>query len=130
MPLNQMSGSRWASMGGFGASRTLPTNRSTTRGAARTRLTTSVWLIVLTSVVFTWRQDGGEERVQSFQHLPPEGFRVCGREQSDRGTPSYHNHAVPSPEPSVPLGRILDDVVDVAAVVVAFGEGEAQAAFV
>lgn len=43
---------------------------------------------------------------------------------------SYHNHAVPSPESSVPFGRILDDVVDVAAVVVAFGEGEAQAAFV
>lgn len=106
-------------MGGFGASRTLPTNRSTTRGAARTRLTTSVWLIVLTSVVFTWRQDGGEERVPC---LWP------GTERP--GTRSYHDHAVPSPESSVPFGRILDDVVDVAAVVVAFGEGEAQAAFV
>lgn len=55
LPLKQMSGSRWASMGGLGASRTLPTTKSTTRGAVRTRLTTSVWPILLTSVLFTWR---------------------------------------------------------------------------
>lgn len=42
---------------------------------------------------------------------------------------SYHDHPVPGPEPPVAPGRVLDDVVDVAAVVAAFGEGEAQAAF-
>lgn len=41
----------------------------------------------------------------------------------------YHNHSVPGPEPSVSFGWILDDVMDVASVIITFGEGEAQAAF-
>ena len=41
---------------------------------------------------------------------------------------NYGNHAVSRPQPPVPSGRVLDYVVDVAALVVALGQGEAQAA--
>lgn len=41
---------------------------------------------------------------------------------------SYHDHSVSSPEPSISFGWILDDVMDVASVIVALGEGEAKAA--
>lgn len=40
----------------------------------------------------------------------------------------YHNHSVSRPEPSISFGWILDDVMDVASVIITFGEGEAQAA--
>lgn len=44
------------------------------------------------------------------------------------GMTLYHNHSVPWSEPSVSFGWILDDVVDVAPLIVTFGEGETQAA--
>lgn len=40
-----------------------------------------------------------------------------------------HNHSISWPEPSVTFGRVLNNVVDVTALVVALGEGEAEAAF-
>lgn len=39
-----------------------------------------------------------------------------------------HNHSIPWLEPSIAFGRVLNNVVDVAALVVALGECEAQAA--
>lgn len=44
------------------------------------------------------------------------------------GMNSYHNHSVSRPEPSVSFGWILDNVMDVTSMIIAFGEGEAQAA--
>lgn len=47
----------------------------------------------------------------------------------ETGMKPHHNHSIPWPEPSVAFRRVLNDVVDVAALVVALGEGEAEAAF-
>lgn len=41
----------------------------------------------------------------------------------------YHNHSVSGPEPSIAFGWILDDVMDVTTVIITFGKGEAQTAF-
>lgn len=40
----------------------------------------------------------------------------------------YRDHSVPGPEPSISFGWILDDVMDVTSMIIAFSEGEAKAA--
>lgn len=41
----------------------------------------------------------------------------------------HHNHSISWSEPSVAFRRVLNNVVDVTALVVAFGKSEAEAAF-
>lgn len=41
----------------------------------------------------------------------------------------YHDHAIAGPKPAVAFSRVLDDVMDVAVVVVSFRQREAQASF-
>lgn len=51
-----MSGSKWGNTGIFGNSRTRPSTNLTVLGAARRKLTASVWLMLVTSMSFTCKE--------------------------------------------------------------------------
>lgn len=69
--ISVMSGSKWGNTGIFGNSRTRPSTNLTVLGAARRKLTASVWLMLVTSMSLTCNNKGNTGvlvRSQARQH--------------------------------------------------------------